>query len=136
MSEDSLWARLIESLDAWTAAKEIAPGRIEVALPPNGGTSGRVQMVMTPDEWNEMEGVMFGNFDDALQDIKQTLLELGPDEKLVVYEQYRLMPSSAVELPERQDAEPEAGGEWVVLDRQGHLASRFRDWLESDDAAE
>lgn len=49
MDDDHRWDRLIESLDEWTAASEVAPGRIEVVLA-GPGPERRVVIAMTPDE--------------------------------------------------------------------------------------
>ncbi len=50
-------------------------------------------VVMTPDEWDDMAGVMWGNFEDAVEDVKRTLLALLPQEGFAVYAPYRLYPS-------------------------------------------
>ena len=72
------WERLIDALDQWTTAVETAPGRIRVLLP-DGHTRTDAVVVMTPDQWDEMSGVMWADdFDDALKDVKRTLLALGP----------------------------------------------------------
>ena len=131
MEPEDNWKRLVGALDAWTWAAEIAPGRIEVSVP-HGGGSRHVLIVMTPDEWDAMAGVMWGNFDDAVEDAKRTLLALRPDEGFAVYSDYRLEPSTAAALPEPPEFTPEPGGEWVAYDRDGRIASRFADWSEPD----
>jgi hypothetical protein len=131
MEQADDWERLIESLDAWTWATETAPGRIAVSLP-QGGVSRHVVIVMTPDEWDDMAGVMWGNFDDAVQDVKRTLLALQPEEGFAVYSEYRLEPSTATALPVPQEFTPEPDGEWVAYDREGGIASRFADRSEPD----
>lgn len=83
MKKDEDWKRLIKGLDSWTSASEIAEGRIEVALTPVESTR-RVVVVMTPDQWSRMTGTMWGNFDDAFQDVKRTLLALQPHEGFAV----------------------------------------------------
>lgn len=65
-----LWGRLIVSLNQWTSAAEVAPGRVEVLFPSSEGSCRRVVIVMTPDEWGDMASVMWRNFDDAVQDVK------------------------------------------------------------------
>jgi hypothetical protein len=102
VDREQLWERLVESLNSWTSATEIAAGRIEVVLL-GDEAERRAVIVMTPDEWDEMAAVMWGNVDDAVADVKRTLGRLRPDEQFAVYEQYRLEPSSGPTLPE--DAE-------------------------------
>lgn len=113
MEQDDDWKRLVETLDAWTSASEIAVGQIDVSLP-HGGASRHVVVVMTPDQWNCMTGTMWGNFDDAFEDVKRTLLNLQPHEGFAVYSQYRLEPSTDPTLPDPPRRSPEPGGEWFA----------------------
>ena len=113
--ERRLWERLIESLDGWTCATEIAPGTIEVALPANETESRRVHIVMSPQEWTDMASVAWGDVDDAVHDVKQTLLRLQPHEGFAVYSLYQLEPCIAPTLPEQAPPPREAttnDGEW------------------------
>ncbi len=121
------WTRLIEALDAWTSASEIAPGQIEVSVR-QGGTTRQVVIVMTPDEWDDMAGVMWGDFDGAVREVEETLQRLQSHERFVVYSEYRLEPSTEPSRPELPEFIPEAGGEWVAYDREGWIESRFADW--------
>ena len=82
------WNCLVEALDAWTSAVEIAPDQIEVALG-GDGTSRHAVIVMTPDQWNAMAGVMWGDFDNAVEEVKATLLRLQTHEGFAVYSEYR-----------------------------------------------
>lgn len=133
-SDAEQWERLVRHLDAWTSAAEIAAGRIRVSVPQDGGDRD-VVIVMTPDEWDDIAGVMWGDFDAAVEDVKRTLLGLQPHEGYAVYEQYRLAPSTAEVLPARPDFTPEPGGTWAALDRDGRVSSTFADWVEPDDPA-
>ena len=92
-------------------------------------------IVMTPDEWDDMAGVMWGNVDDAVAAVKRTLLALRPDEGFAVYADYRLEPSATIALPEPPGFTPEPGGEWVAYDRDGRVARRFADWSEPEEDA-
>jgi len=125
MGSEQLWDRLIDSLNAWTSATEVAPGRIEVLLP-EPGAERRVVIVMTRDEWDDMATVMWGNVDDAIAHVKDTLSQLRPDELFAVYEQYRLEPSSGATLPADADMarmndllrqHPEGFGRWTTSPR-------------------
>ena len=85
------WLRLVDALDAWTRATALAPGQIEVWVGP-ADSRRRVVIRMAPDEWSDMAGVMWGDFDDAVTDVMETLERLKPDQDMLVYSQYRLEP--------------------------------------------
>lgn len=126
------WQRLIGALDAWTPAAGVAPGQIQVTLHQDE-TSRQVLIVMTPEEWDDMVRVMWGNFDDALDDVKRTLKNLRPEERFAVYSLYRLKPSVEPDLTERTPGTvPGPGGEWVASDRDGRM-TRFADWSDPDE---
>ena len=112
--ERSLWDRLIESLDRWTSATEMSSGQIEVLLPVDEGKSRRVHIVMSPMEWTDMASVAWGDVDDAVQDVKQTLLRLQAHEGFAVYSLYQLEPCTGPALPEQESPQREATtrGEW------------------------
>ena len=126
------WTRLLRALDEWGSAVEVAPGRIEAAVP---GSGRRVVVVMTPEQWSEdVAGVGFGREREAIEYVKDTLLALGPDQSYAVYRDYRLEPSVGPELPEEADL-PQGPGDWMVLDREGRVVSRFADWQDEEDGA-
>jgi hypothetical protein len=131
---DEQWQRLIEYLNTWCSVTSATPGRIEVQLTAPHGSGREAIIVMTPDEWDDITGVMWGNFDDAANDVRQTLLRLAPHEQFAVYSQYRLEPSIVPTLPERPKRTPPPGGTWVAYDRDGRVASRFADWSEPDES--
>ncbi|HEY1117718.1 MAG TPA: hypothetical protein VGE43_08435, partial [Acidimicrobiales bacterium] len=78
MDEHDEWRRLVAALDAWTSASSSEVGRIKVSLPAEVG-GGQVTIVMTPDEWDDVVGVRWGSFDDAVDDVLETLRSLRPD---------------------------------------------------------
>jgi hypothetical protein len=135
MSYERLWERLLEFLNSWSSAAEVSPGRIEVTLEEPGGTARVVEIVMTPDEWDDMAAVARGDFDDAVQKVKTTVLGLRSHERFLVYEDYDLHVSAGPDLPvdpeiERLDElaarqHPEGVGRWVVTDRDGNVLDEF-----------
>lgn len=133
MRYERLWARLIEALDEWTSARQVAPGRIEVALPGAGTELRRVQIVMTPDQWEDMAGVAFGGFEHAIVSVKESLNQLEDAYEFLVYSTYDLVPSVAPELPLDPDVErldtlarqhPEGIGRWFAYGSDGQGGSR------------
>lgn len=121
------WQRLVAQLDVWTAASAEGRGRIRVAAP-----HGEVVVVMTPREWEEMAGITWGDFDSAVEDVKRTLLRLQPHQGFAVYQDYQLNPSVEPMLPGSTDTEPISGGEWVALDEDARVSSRFSDSTNQD----
>ena len=125
------WTRLIVALDGWGSAAQVGPGRIAVTLP---GSGRRVVVVLTPEDWHEMWSVMWGNVDDAIADVRRALLGLQPHEGFAVYADHGLQPSTEPTLPEDEDL-PARPGEWVALDRDGRVTSRFSQWRDPQDDA-
>ncbi|MDN5895793.1 MAG: hypothetical protein L0H93_17425 [Nocardioides sp.] len=132
MDTDRDWQRLVTALDGWASAAVVAPGQIEVTMTANRQPR-RVVIVMTPSEWEDMSGTMWGDFDNALDDVLSTLTELKANEQFAVYSDYRLEPSTEPTLPDvENDAQPESGGEWVACGQDGRRRSRFEGWTEPD----
>ncbi|WP_134738102.1 hypothetical protein [Nocardioides sp. 503] len=129
MEQVRSWHDLVTALDDWTAATAVADGTIEVALPGDGGPGRRVLVMLTPDEWDDMTGVMWGSFEDAVDDVRQTLGQMGPSDGYAVYGTYRLVPSASPRLGgDGGRARPSGPGEWVGRDSEGRVTSRFADW--------
>lgn len=135
MSYARLWERLLDSLDTWASAQEVAPGRIEVSVPSAEGPSRTVQLVMSRDEWDDLVTVICGDFDVAAERVRRSLLAMPPEQPYLVYDTYDLVPSSAPTLPEEPDdqrlqelsrARPEGFGRWVVRDDDGGVGDEFR----------
>ncbi len=115
------WDRLLEFLNGWCLAIEVAPGRIDVTLPERRGRPRSVEIRMTPDEWDDIASVAVGSFHDAAQMVREQLLGMRDGDKFLVYGQYDLTPLPAPELPIDPDEErlaelarqhPEGFGRW------------------------
>jgi hypothetical protein len=90
MGYERLWERLLAFLNSWGAATEVGPGRIEITLEnPNGSTRG-IQILMTPDEWDEMVTVPWGDFDAAAARDEEQVHRLADYEQFLIYEGYDL----------------------------------------------
>jgi hypothetical protein len=125
------WNRLVAALDQWGSAAVVAPGRIEVVLP---GSGRRVEVVMTPREWDEMWSIAWGNLGDAIADVQRMLVGLDPEEGFAVYTDYQLEGSPTPTLPDLEDEDlPPGPGAWVALDRDGRVVSRLSEWRDDED---
>lgn len=110
------YRRLVRDLDGWSAASQLAPGRIRVSVPQADGRGRTVVIVMTPAEWESMFAVAHGSVNSAFDRVKQTLLSMEPHEGFAVYADYGLEPSTTDTL--REPAMPELGsGRWVAHGR-------------------
>jgi len=134
MSYERLWERLLEFLNNWSTAVEVEPGRIEVTLDNPDGSKRGLEIVMTPAEWDDMVTVAEGDFDSPAQEVRQTLLRLRGHERLLVYDQYPLVPSTTADPPvdpgitrldELARQHPAGIGRWVVRDRDGNVVDEF-----------
>lgn len=123
------WERLIERLDTWASAAAESEDRIRVTLSNDDGSRRDVAIHMTADQWSDMFGTMWGNFEDGVREVERSLQELPPDHGHLVFGQYELHPSMVETLPENpEDAQmreylrehPEGGGNWYAIDREGN----------------
>ena len=130
MNYEPAWNRLLASLNTWADAREVA-GSIEVSYVQNGSLR-TVEIVMTPEDWEEIAYVIGKEDEDT---IKHRLLNLEEDEHFLVSDfGVDLIASSTRELPV-DDFQPEPGGQWVVTDEAGNIVSRFADWDDEDNEA-
>ncbi|WP_193610142.1 hypothetical protein [Nocardioides lijunqiniae] len=120
MDPERSWHELVAALDAWTTASAVTDRSIDVALPSDDGPGRRVLVMLTRDEWEDMTDVMWGSFEAAVDEVKQTLREMGADDAFAVYSQYRLVPSVSPTVgDEGGRAAPSGPGEWVARDSEG-----------------
>ncbi|WP_262851526.1 hypothetical protein [Mumia quercus] len=130
MKYDRLWEHLLEYLNTWGTATELAPGRIGLSYDDAEGVRRQVEIVMRPDQWDDLVTVIWGDFDDAAKHARRMIVEASADMPFRVYGTYELVPSETPELPiDPDDLEleelarqhPEGFGRWVVTDAAGNL---------------
>ena len=134
MTYERLWQRLLEHLDTWASAREVAPGRIAVDWLHPCGDRRTTELVMTRHEWDDMVTVVYGDFDQAAEKVRRSVLDLAGDEGYLVYRTYELVPSDGPVLPpdpevlrmqELARRHPEGVGRWVVLDEEGNVVDEL-----------
>jgi hypothetical protein len=135
VSYERLWQRLLEFLNGWAVATERSPGRIEVSVQNSDGSTKSVEIMMTPEEWDEMVTIPWGDFDSAAQEVQRAVLDVGHHDRFLVYGQFELVPSATPELPVGPELarlralarqHPEGFGRWIVTDRAGKVHDEFR----------
>lgn len=103
------WGRLLAFLERHGPVTELESGRI-LWKPDRAGR--QFEIILTPEEWNTMWSVLWGDVQGGYQDVLRSVDEAGPDERFLVYADYRLEPSSTPELPEDDGSPPGPGGRW------------------------
>lgn len=91
-----------------------------------------MEIVMTPEDWEELAEVIGVENEDT---IKQRFLTLEEGKHFLVCDSgVELIGSPTRELPpdELSVFEPEPGGQWVATDAEGNPDSRFADWKGED----
>ena len=125
MTNDPAWEQLLTSLGTWADARKVAGG-VEVSFVGRAGARRTVEIIMTPEDWEEMAEVIGVDNEDSL---KRRLLTLEEDERFLVCDSgVELIASPGREPPPDDDFEPEPGGQWVAADEAGNVVSRPADW--------
>lgn len=133
MKYDRLWERLIEHLEELGSAREV-PGGIEVTFERPGGVSRTVEIVMTSRDWDDFISTMYGTGDPSVTTIRSEVLAVPDDKRYLVYDTYDWEPSATRTVPPDPFliADPQPRGEWVAVDEEGNVTSRFADWTEDE----
>jgi hypothetical protein len=119
------WQRLIAYLNEWANAREV-PGGIEITFIGSAGRSRTVEVVMTPEDWDDFIGTMYGGDDPRPSPIQETVLGAPDGVPYLVYDgTYGWAASETRELPV-VDLDLGPGG-WFVTDKDGQVVSRFAD---------
>lgn len=130
MKYERLWERLLDFLNGWSTASEVESGQMAVTVAKPDGSTIVVRIVMTPNEWDEMVSIAFGDFDLAAQEVRESILRLGSEGRFLVYDSYELVPSASEDLPMDPDEvrltelarlHPEGIGSWVAWEGDGNI---------------
>lgn len=126
---------MLAILNQLGTAVELGPGRTRLTLDDPTGSTRDVEIVMTPDEWAEMVGVMWGGYGPELREhVTGIVRGLAPHERFLVYADYTLVPSATEKLPVDEEfarlqalarEHPEGIGRWVVEDPDGNVVDEL-----------
>lgn len=130
MTADPGWLRLVSYLDEWGVAGETPTG-IEVTFEHPSGGLRTVQIVVGPAGWSEYIGVVWGVEDPADTDLRDLVESMPADQRFLVYghDQWEAASTPAPPADPDDDMQPGPGGEWVLLDGDGNVTSRYADTI-------
>ncbi len=63
------------------------------------GRTRTVELVMTPEEWEDLVTIPHGSFEQAAAEVRRSVEHLDLELRYLVYQLYELVPSSAPVLP-------------------------------------
>jgi hypothetical protein len=133
MNYAHLWERLLAFLMGWSTVREVSDG-IEVTFESPTGASRTVKVMMTREDWDEFVTVPFGDFSVAASVLMSSIVSLPAEHPWLIYgDSYDFIPSASSTLSASSPASAGPGGEWVILDDEGTIVSRFKDWQEPED---
>jgi hypothetical protein len=90
------WNRLIESLGTWADPREVTGG-VEVTFRRPSGGHRTVELVLTPDQWDSLVGLL-GR--ESPSSVKERILELPEDRPFLVCDHgVDLVPSATRAVP-------------------------------------
>ena len=96
--DDLWWTELVDALGSIAQVEDREPnGLVVTAQSP--GTPRVVEIVMTPDEWDDLVGMMWGAPEAAAQHVRQLVLDQPRDQRYLVYSLYQLEPCGTPEIP-------------------------------------
>lgn len=96
---DPWWTALVETLGSSGVVKERDPHGLVVDAHKADRTSTVVEIVMTPDEWDDLVSIMWGSVELAAEHVRELVLAQPSDQRYLVYNLYRLVPCDAPALP-------------------------------------
>ena len=88
---DTWWDHLVDVLATVGTVTERDPDGLSVVLATGDGSTRVVEVVMTPDEWDDMCSIGGWNRDSGAQHVRRLVLEQPPDKPYLVYNLYRLV---------------------------------------------
>ena len=96
---DDAWDELVTGLASFAEVSPREPHGLVVSRPRKDASRAVVEIVMTPDEWDDLVSISWGRLDSAVQHVRQFVLDQHKDLRYLVYEQYRLVRSRTSSIP-------------------------------------
>jgi hypothetical protein len=115
---DPWWTVLVDVLSAVALVKERDPHGLVVSAQRADGTPVVVEIVMSPQEWNDLVSIPWGVVETAARHVRDLVLDQPQNQRYLVYDCHMLCPCDAPELPVDPD-----------LLRQQELAAQYSDGI-------
>ncbi|GAA1807735.1 hypothetical protein GCM10009795_061130 [Nocardioides hankookensis] len=96
---DPWWFTLVDALGEIGSVDVRQPSGLIVRGERADGTPLVVDIVMTPDEWDDLVSISWGVVATAAHHVRGLVLGQPPDLRYLVYDCYQLVPCDAPELP-------------------------------------
>ncbi|WP_436699936.1 hypothetical protein [Nocardioides sp. BYT-33-1] len=113
-----LWDRLIAYLAELSEVDETHLGLKIVVKGGSEGPSATVEIVMTPEEWDDYMSTVYGTGDPSVTPIRDQVLAALGRHSYLIYDTYDWVTGDGPELPADDDPDLR-GGRWFVVDRDG-----------------
>ena len=97
-----MWTTLVDALREIGAVEAREPHGL-VVLTRVDGAATRVELVITPQEWDDLVGILWGDVDAAAEHVRGLVRGLPPGHRFLVCAQYELVPCRTPELPPDPD---------------------------------
>jgi hypothetical protein len=99
VENDPWWEVLLAALSSCGEVREREPHGLVVTVDRKDGTTTVVEIVMTPEEWDDLVSISWGASETAALHAHQLVMDQPRDSRYLVYSQYQLVPCQTATLP-------------------------------------
>ncbi|TYL45481.1 hypothetical protein FXB39_17720 [Nocardioides sp. BGMRC 2183] len=100
---DPWWDDLTAALASMGQVTDREPVGLVVATAQARAAMLEVEIVMTPEEWDDLVDIGWGVIEGAVEYVCNLVRERTPQERFLVYSQYQLVPHDAPAFPPNPD---------------------------------
>ena len=86
--DDEWWSVLVSSLASFSEVADREPHGLVVTANRGDGATAVVEIVMTPDGWDDLVSVSWGVVETAAQHVRQLVLDQPREQRYLVYRHY------------------------------------------------
>lgn len=100
---DEWWALLVSVLESVASVSAREPEGLVVSDERGDGTRAVVEIVMSPEEWDDLVSMMWGSVRAAAEHVRDQVLSQPTDKRFLVYHLYNLVACDRPALPVSPD---------------------------------